>query len=46
MVRSTPEFCAKLEEEVVESMLLLRAELNIYTGLQSVIILLTVLCHA
>ncbi|OQV24419.1 hypothetical protein BV898_01951 [Hypsibius exemplaris] len=35
MVRSTPEFCSKLEEEVVESMLLLRAELAIHTELES-----------
>jgi hypothetical protein len=36
MVRSTPEFCAELEEEVIESMLLLRAELSVQTGLESV----------
>lgn len=36
MVRSTPEFAARLEEEVVDTLLLLRSELAEHAGIDSV----------
>ena len=36
MVRSTPDFCNKLETEVLESMLILRAEIASQAGSENV----------